>query len=113
MNNTSTRYYSSMHEQSVANNLEGNIVPGSGSGRFVAGDVEVKDASMFIECKTSITDKSSFSIKKDWIEKAKNQSKEHRLDNYCLSFRFGPEDNNYYVINERLMKILVETLKNS
>ena len=111
MDKKPTRYYSDIHEKSVAKNLGGNVVTSSGSGLFYAGDVEIKDSSLFIECKTSVTEKQSFSIKKDWLVKAKIQSKEHRLDSYALSFRFNSNDDNYYVINESLMKVLVEALK--
>lgn len=34
-----------------------------------------------------------------------------RLDNSCIAFNFGPDQPNYYVINEKLMKFLVEKLE--
>ena len=34
-----------------------------------------------------------------------------RLYNSCISFNFGPETDNYYVISEKLMKFLVEKLQ--
>lgn len=63
-----------------------------------------------IECKTCMTEKNSFSIKKEWIEKNKLESFENRLDNSCICFNFGPDTNNYYVISEKLMKFLCEKL---
>ena len=39
------------------------------------------------------------------------ERKECNLDNSCLCFNFGPGTDNYYVINEKLMKFLIEKLE--
>lgn len=106
-----TRYYSSIQEKAVAKLLEGRVTSNSGAGKFTGGDVIVREASLLIECKTSVSDKDSFSIKKAWIAKNKEERFEQRLSNSCLAFNFGPNQQNYFVIDEKLMQFLVEKLK--
>ena len=105
-----TRHFSDVHEKSVCYALGGRQVSNSGAGRFEKGDVVVDDASLLIECKTSMTEKSSFSVKHDWLTKNKEESFRNRLSNGCLCFNFMPSGENYYVINEKLMRVLVDRL---
>ena len=76
----------------------------------IKGDCHQKEASLLIECKTVETDKKSISIKKEWIDKNKEEAFYQRLNNTCIAFNFGPNQENYFVINEKLMKFLVEKL---
>ena len=110
-NKESTRYFSHQHEVSVCKALEGQLTSNSGAATFSAGDVIQKEASLLIECKTSMSEKSSVSIKKEWLEKNEKEKFQSHLDNSCLCFNFGPDTKNYYVISEKLMKFLVEKLK--
>lgn len=110
-NKDATRYYSSMQEASVCKALDAWKQPNSGASLFAAGDVYNKDASLLIECKTAVTDKESFSIKKEWLDKITEEMKAKRFHNNCLAFSFGPSSPNYYIISEKLMKFLVEKLK--
>lgn len=110
-NKESTRYFSDQHEKSICAALEGVQVSNSGAGRFQKGDVIIEDASLLIEGKCSMSDKSSVSIKKDWILKNKEEAFRNRLDNSCVCFNFSPKEENYYVINERLMMFLVDSLR--
>lgn len=112
-NTESTRYYSSRQEASVAKALGGIVCPNSGAGNFNKSDVQVKDASLSIECKTCMKDQTSFSIKKEWLEKHRQEAFAMRLQNSCIAFNFGPDQPNYYVINESLMRQLVEYLEES
>lgn len=109
-NKESTRFFSTQQENAVAQALGGRRTPNSGASTFAAGDIVQEDASMLIECKTLMSDKDSFSIKKDWIEKNKMEAFEMRLDNHCIAFNFGPNQPNYYVIDELTMKFLIEKL---
>lgn len=110
-NINSTRYASTVQENNVAVCFGGRRTPNSGAGLWKKGDVVIADASLLIECKVSMEDKQSFSIKKDWIEKNKEETFENRLDNSAIAFNFGPNQPNYYVIDEKLMKFLVEKLE--
>ena len=110
-NKESTRAYSDAHEKSVCKSLNAIQQPSSGSGHFRKGDVVQEQASMLIECKTCMSEKDSFSIKKEWITKNKGEAFMQRLSNHCVAFNFGPAQPNYYVIDEGLMKLLIEKLE--
>ena len=58
-----------------------------------------------------MSEKSSMSIKKEWIDKNREEAFENRLFNTCVCFNFGPEAENFYVIDSKLMKFLVEKLE--
>ena len=109
-NTESTRYFSDQHEKSVCAAIGGIQVVNSGAGRFKKGDVVVKDASLLCECKCQMSEKESYSIKRDILKKNKEESFLNRLDNSCLCFNFGPGSENYYVIDEKLMRFLVDKL---
>lgn len=110
-NEESTRYFSEKQEARVANLFCGRVVSNSGAGRFRKGDVHVPQSSLLIECKTTTSPKESFSIKKDWITKNKEEAFSNRYDNTCIAFNFGPNQPNYFVIDEKLMQFLVEKLE--
>jgi hypothetical protein len=107
----STRWFSDIQEKSVCKLLGANQVSNSGAGAFRKGDVVHSNASVLIECKTVVTDKESVSIKKEWIEKNKEERFTQRLSNGVIAFNFGPNQPNYFVIDEKLMKFLVEKLE--
>ena len=109
-NKESTRYYSDIQEKEVCRELGAIQQPNSGAGKFRKGDVVQKESSFLIECKTCTSDKDSFSIKKEWIKKNKEERYTQRLSNSCIAFNFGPHQENYYVIDSNLMKYLVEQL---
>ena len=88
--------------------MGGRQTSNSGANRFEKGDVIVDDAYMLIECKCSMTEKSSFSIKKEWLDKIQEEAFSNRLINTCLCFNFEPGGNNYYVIDEKMMKDFME-----
>ena len=109
-NKEATRFYSDQHEKSICKALAAKQQSNSGAGKFRKGDVIQDEASLLIEAKTSMTDKDSFSIKKDWIIKNKEEAFALRKSNSCVCFNFGPESENYYVIDEKLMKFLVQKM---
>lgn len=107
-NKESTRYFSSAMEASVAKALGGHQQPNSGAAKFNKGDVITE--SFLIECKVPMSDKDSFSIKREWIEKNRLEAFQIRKPNQALAFRFSPEGETFYVISEKLMKELVSNL---
>ena len=109
-NKESTRYYSDQHEKSVCKALNCNKTSNSGASTFSCGDVYNEDADILLECKCQMTNKESMSIKKTWLEKLRTEAWEKRFTNTALCFNFGPDTPNYYVINETLMKFLIEKL---
>ena len=68
---TPTRTFSSKQEKQIAKTLNAKQTPNSGATAFNKGDVTTD--SWLIECKTTTTEKKSFSIKKDWLEKNKEE----------------------------------------
>jgi hypothetical protein len=109
-NKESTRYYSDAQEKLVCKNLGAKQQPNSGAGKWRKGDCVVEEASILIECKTTMSEKSSYSIKKDVLLKNKEEAFSNRLSSGCLCFDFGPNTDRYYVIDEKNMKFLIEKL---
>lgn len=105
-----TRFYSNKQEKAVAKAVGGKKVANSGATAFNKGDV-ITD-NMLIECKTCMDNKKSFSIKKEWLEKNKEEAFEMGKSYSALAFNFGPDTDNYYVIDEKLFKILKEVIDN-
>lgn len=104
-NKKSTRYYSGRQERRVAKVLNGKLVANSGACNFVAGDVVT--GNWLIECKTCTKEKQSFSIKHDWLIKNKEEAFEMGKEYNALAFNFGPDTQNYYVIDEYTFKELI------
>ena len=110
-NANSTRYYSQQQEDVVAKIVGGRRQSNSGAGHFNKGDVINSNASLLVECKCATTNKDSFSIKKELFEKNLKECFGMRLNNHCVAFNFGPDSSNYFIIDERLMRFLVEKLE--
>lgn len=85
-----------LQEKEVARKLGGKLAPSSGSGKFSGGDVYTED--FLIECKTVTKDQVSFTVKKEWMSKAKEQSFEQNKPYSALAFRFSPNGDDYIVM---------------
>lgn len=109
MNQPSGKSYSSRQEKQIAKLANGKVQSNSGGTRFGGGDVHTK--TVFIEAKTPTTDKNSFSVKKEWLEKAKEQAFEQNKTSYALAFRFGPDEPDFFVIDTKLFKELINHLE--
>lgn len=108
----STRECAAIQEKRVAAKFGGSANSSSGSGRFNKSDVLIKDADVVVECKTVTTPKESFSIKKEWIEKSKQEAYSMGYSNSILAFNFYYEDRqDYYVIDDKLMRFLIDKLR--
>lgn len=104
-----TRFYSNRQEKAVAKQVGGKQQSNSGATTFAKGDVLTHD--FLIECKTTTcTSKASFSIKKEWLDKNKQEALEMRKAYNALCFDYGNQDR-YYVIDERLFKQLVRYIE--
>lgn len=106
-----TRYYSKKQENSVAKATGGATVKNSGATMWQKGDVNVSDVSMLIECKTCVEPKKSFSIKKEWITKNRDECHFMRKDHSVISFNFGDDDGNFYILEEHDFKLFLEFLR--
>ena len=105
-----TRYYSDIQEESVRELIGGWKNPNSGAGSFRKGDVIQREASILIECKTPTKAKDSFSVKREWIDKNRSEARDMRMFNNAIAFTYGPKQENFFVIDEKLFKFLVEKL---
>ena len=104
-----TRFYSNRQEKAVAKAVGGKQVSNSGATAFSKGDVRTAD--WLIECKTCTTEKKSFSIKKEWLEKNKEEAFAMNKDYSALAFDFG-DGNNYYIVDEKTFIRMKEALDN-
>lgn len=100
---------SASQENDIARLLGGRVQSNSGGTRFGGGDVLT--AQFFIEAKTPTKEQTSFSIKREWVHKMKEQAFEQGKYHSALAFRFDPDGEDYFVINSRLMKELVDHLE--
>ena len=107
----STRYYSKKQENGVAKRFDGNRIKNSGATMFQKGDVLLDD--FLIEAKTKTTHSQSISIKREWIEKNKNEALFMGKPHSAIAFNFGPDEPNYYIIDEELFEILLNAIKES
>lgn len=102
----STRAKSSQQEKRIAKAMGGRQVIGSGSTPFLKGDVIA--GKLFIEAKTKMEPSKSISVKKEWLEKAKDQSVAMRKEDCAVAISFGnPKE--YYIIEDTLMEDLYKS----
>ena len=95
-NRNSTRYKSNQQERRIASRFaDGKQVIGSGSTPFLKGDVITND--LFIECKTKAKESTQITVKKEWLDKAREQAYQMRKPNYILALSFG-DGKDYYMM---------------
>ena len=95
-----TRYFSDLQEKHIAKVTGGKVQSNSGGTKFGGGDVHTD--KFFIEAKTHTKEQTSFVIKKEWIDKMREQAYEQGKEEAVLAFRFSPDDkNDMYVLNEQ------------
>lgn len=103
-----TRYYSKKQEDSIASAIGGKRNPNSGAKMFVPGDVTSDD--WIFEAKTCEKKQKSFSIKEDWIAKNKEESVLAGKQYCSIVFNFGPDEPNYYIVDEQTFKLMKQAL---
>jgi len=109
---TPARAFSKKQEIKVAHELGGLRNPNSGATPFMPGDIRIPNL-ILIECKTKMKKSESISIKKAWIEKIGQEALFSGEPYSCVAFNFGPNEENYYIIDQFLFQTLIEYLKNS
>lgn len=103
-----TRYYSNKQEKHIAKVTGGKQTANSGATAFSKGDVRTDQ--FLIEAKTVTKEQKSFTIKRKWLDKNEEERFAMHKDYSALAFNFG-DDENYYVISEKLFVQLVNFLK--
>ncbi len=106
--NRPTRFYSNRQEKRVAKAVSGYKVVNSGATTFSKGDVTTDN--WLIECKTTTSEKSSFSIKREWLEKNREEAFAMNKDHNALAFDYG-DGRNWYVIDEKTFVTLQRLLE--
>lgn len=81
---------------------------GSGSTPFLKGDVTTPD--LFIEAKTKAQESKSITLKKEWIDKAREQMYQMRKENFALAVSFG-DGRDYMVIEAEYFSELYEAAR--
>ena len=107
--NRPTRFYSKKQETAVAKAVAGKRTANSGATAFSKGDVRTTD--FLIECKTATSEKKSFAIKKEWLDKNREEAFAMGKSYNALAFDFGDGGKRYYVIDEKLFKQLINFLE--
>lgn len=107
--NKPTRWYSNKQEQKVAKTIGGKQTANSGATKWSKGDVRTDN--FLIECKTCEKEKKSFSIKKEWLDKNREEAFSMGKPYSALTFDFGDAGKRYYVIEEKLFKQLLKHLE--
>ena len=105
----STRYYSDRQEKQIVKKIGGKQSCNSGATPFQKGDIKTKD--LLIEAKTLTKVKDSFSIKKAWLIKNKEEAFAMNRRFCALAFNFGPDEPNYFIIDEKLFEELVKYIE--
>lgn len=104
-----TRYYSNKQEKQIAKAIGGKQVVNSGAPRFVAGDIITDD--WLIEAKTKTSESKSFTIKREWLDKNKEEAFAMNKSYNALAFNFGEDTPNYYVVDEKTFKRAMQLFK--
>lgn len=99
---------SSEQEEFVASYLGGRKTSRSGAGLMVKGDVMLPKA--LVECKTSMVEKDSFTVKREWLTKMQRERFEDQKEFAFLVQNFGGKGNqdNYVVMRIEDFKKLME-----
>lgn len=93
-----TRFYSNKQEKHIAKAVNGKQVANSGATPFQKGDI--KTDHWLFEAKTKMNVARSFSIKREWLDKNKEEMFAMGKSYCALVFDFG-DGNNYYVLDEK------------
>ncbi len=81
----------------------------SGAPKFLGGDVQTDE--WLIECKTTTcTTKASFSIKKQWLEKNKEEAFAMGKSYNALCFDYG-DAKRYYIVDEKTFIKMKEAME--
>lgn len=96
---TEKKRLSELQERQIAEYTGGKTQPNSGGTKFCGGDVLTD--KFFIEAKTVVTERNSYSIKKEILDKLKEQTVEQNKQVGVLAFRFDPYGEDYFVLRKR------------
>jgi len=105
----STREKSKAHEQYIEGKLDIRRTPNSGATTFKKGDLE--DELSLFECKTKMNETKSFSIKKEELDKIRQEAIARSKSFQFYIFNYGNITENYVVMELRDFELLYEAYK--
>lgn len=103
-----TRFFSNRQEKKIAKAVQGKQVANSGACRFTKGDIRT-DKWLF-EAKTKMEESKSFSIKREWIEKNKEEAFAMGKDYSALVIDFG-DGEQFYLVDEKTFLAMKRSLE--
>ena len=103
-----TRFYSNQQEKKVAKSVKGKQTANSGATMWSKGDVTTED--WLLECKTHTEERNQFTIKRDWIEKNKEEAFQMGKHHSAVVLDFG-DGVQHYLISEKDFLYLLEKLR--
>lgn len=93
-----TRFYSKKQETHIAKAVGGKRTANSGATPFVKGDVTTDE--WLFEAKTCTSEKKSFSIKREWIDKNREEAFAMHKAYNALVIDFG-DGEQFYLLDEK------------
>lgn len=105
-----TRHYSKSQEKKVASKFNGDRTLNSGATPFQKGDVTTD--KVLIECKTKVKDSETITVHKEWLDKNEKEALFMGKPYSAVAFNFGPQQKNYYIIDEFMFEKLINTIEN-
>lgn len=78
---------------------------------FMPSDIVTNKVA--IECKTCEKQQKTFTIKKEWIDKNRDESLLNNKDYTAIVFNFGPDTENFAVIDMTLFNTLIKYLEDN
>lgn len=109
MGNKPTRFYSNKQEKAVAKAVGGRKVSNSGATTFSKGDVTTD--KVLIECKTCTKPQSSFTVKREWIDKNREEAFAMGKHYSAVAIDFG-DGEQHYIVSEAMFKEWLNSLDN-
>lgn len=101
-----TRFYSNKQEKKVAKAVGGRQTANSGATPFSKGDVRTDDNLFLIECKTHTEPREQFTIKRDWIEKNKEEAFQMGKHHSAVVIDFGDGEQHYLISEKDFLEYL-------
>lgn len=108
---TPTRVFSTAQEKQIEKVTGGKRTPNSGATDF-GGKGDILTDLFLLEAKTKTSSSKSMSIKKEWIDKNKQEAVYMGKPHSAIVFNFGPGEENHYIIDEDLFLKLLEVIEN-
>ena len=106
----SNRYFSDKQEKIIAKAVGGKQTANSGATLWSKGDVRTD--KVLIEAKTVTKEQKTFTVKREWIDKNREEAFAMGKQYSAVAIDFG-DGEQHYIISQRLFNKLLETLEDT